>query len=260
MFDSGIGGISVLRDIRELLPTGNLLYVADTAHVPYGSHSPAFIQRRAIAISNWLIANEARAIVVACNTATAAAVPMLRESLTVPVVGMEPAVKPAAAATQSGVVGVLATTGTLASARFAGLLSRFGDGIRVLTEPCPDLVESVERGRLNHAETAHQVREHLRPLLAGGADTVILGCTHFPLLKQLIEKEAGPDIRIIDTGRAVATQLERRLAENHLDLAGESPGSTQFFTTGDSGSMKHILARIYPGDWPVARLAELIEP
>ena len=203
IFDSGVGGISVLCEIRKRLPAERLVYVADAAHMPYGMHTEDFVLQRSEAIAHILIRQGAKALVVACNTATAAALSQLREKFDVPVVGMEPAIKPAVAATRSGTIGVLATAGTLGSARFADLLSRFGDGIRVLMEPCPGLVEQVELGQFDDPVTRRLVRCHLEPLLAAGADTIILGCTHYPFLRSLIEEEAGNDIEIIDTGPAV---------------------------------------------------------
>jgi glutamate racemase len=254
VFDSGIGGISVLREIHKRLPAERLVYVADTASLPYGMHTAEFIRRRSETIGRMLIDRGARALVVACNTATAAAVPQLRERLNVPVVGMEPAVKPAAAATQSGIIGVLATVGTLSSARFAALLARFGEGITVLTEPCPGLVEQVELGRLDDSETRAMVRRHLEPLLAASADTIILGCTHYAFLRSVIEEEAGHGIHIIDTGPAVARQLERRLAAEDLLADDESDGSISFYTSGEIKPLQELLRTICPGDWPVAVL------
>ena len=246
VFDSGLGGISVLAEIRRLLPRENLVYVADSAHVPYGGHPPAFVVARAMTLSSFLIEQGAKAIVVACNTATAAAVPALRERLGVPIVGMEPAVKPAAAATRRGVIGVLATVGTLRSARFAALLERFGDGLTVVTEPCPGLVERVERGALDDPATRALVRRHLGPLLAAGADVVILGCTHYPFLRAVIEEEAGPGVTVIETGAAVARQLERRLEELGLHATRDGAGATRFFTTGSLEALDAVLPRLWP--------------
>lgn len=243
IFDSGIGGLSVAAAIRELLPDEPLLYVGDSAHVPYGGHDDVFIRTRAETLADFLIDRDSKAIVIACNTATAAAAARLRERFEIPVVGMEPAVKPAAAATRSGIVGVLATAGTLASARFAGLLDRFGDGVEVLTEPCPDLVDLVERGVLTGEEAQHRVSAHVEPLVGSGADTLILGCTHFPFLRRLIERAAGPDIRVIDTGTAVARQLRRQLADD--ELADGRCGELQLFTSGDPARFTAVARRLW---------------
>jgi glutamate racemase len=250
VFDSGIGGLSVAAAIRRRLPREDLVYIGDTAHVPYGSHPDTFIRSRAMHLAERLIDMGARAIVIACNTATAAAATELRGRLDLPVVAMEPAVKPAALATRSGVVGVLATAGTLASARFAGLLDRFGDGIRVLTEPCPDLVDFVERGEVAGPAASRAVAVHVRPLIAGGADTVILGCTHFPFLRALVEDEAGPDVTVIDTEDAVARELERRLAE--VGGTGAGDGRLTLFTSGDTDQFTEVARRLWP-DAPRAR-------
>ena len=244
VFDSGLGGLSVLHEIRRRLPAEELVYVADSAYVPYGGHDEDFIRRRSIAIADYLAEAGAKMLVVACNTATAAAVPTLRQRLAVPVVGMEPAVKPAAAATRSGIVGVLATIGTLRSARFAALLDRFGAGIEVLTEPCPGLVEAVESGALNSTETVGLVERHVRPLIQGGADVIILGCTHYTFLRPSIESAAGPGVSIIDTGSAVARQVAARLGER---ARRQGAGTERFLTTGSVPGLKPVLEMLWPG-------------
>jgi glutamate racemase len=176
VFDSGVGGLSVLREIHAQLPNEALLYVADSGHVPYGEKSAEFIRERSQKIAEFLLAQGAKALVLACNTATVAAVADLRERYPqLPIVGMEPAVKPAASATRSGVVGVLATTGTLKSARFAALLDRFASDVRVVTQPCPGLVECVEAGDLDSLAVRQLLQGYVDPLLAAGCDTLILG-------------------------------------------------------------------------------------
>lgn len=222
VFDSGVGGLSVLRHIREQLPNADLLYFADSLHAPYGAKTSAYIIERARRITHFLLGQGAQAIVVACNTATAAAIKTLRQEFAVPVIGMEPAVKPAVAATRSGVVGVLATSGTLRSAQFAALLESYGQYIRVETQACIGLVECIERGDLASEETRELVQQYVAPLIAAGADTIVLGCTHYPFVKTLIAEIAGPEVVLIDTGEAVARQLCRRLHE--LTLPAENPG------------------------------------
>jgi glutamate racemase len=255
VFDSGIGGVSVLRAIRARLPAPELAYVSDSAYVPYGGRAEGLIRDRCRSIAAFLLERGARMLVVACNTATAAAVPWLRDELDVPIVGMEPAVKPAAAATRSGTVGVLATVGTLRSARFAALLDQFGAGVEVLTEPCPGLVEAVERGELDSPATRAMVIRHLDPLLAGGADTIILGCTHYHFLRPVIESAAGEGIVVIDTAAAVARQVQRRLAETGLDPAAGS-GRQRFFTSGDLASYRTVLQRLWPDAGPARALPD----
>lgn len=229
VFDSGVGGISVLRHIRALLPAEDLLYCADSDFAPYGNKSAEFIRERAIHLADFLIAQGAKALVVACNTATAAAIQALRERYSLPIIGMEPAVKPAVKATRSGVVGVLATSGTLNSAQFAALLESYGREVQVVTEACHGLVEQIERGELDTQQTRQLLQRYLAPLLGAGADTIVLGCTHYPFVKPLIEALAGPAITLIDTGEAVARQVYKRLAESGLLNDRQVPGSNSFW-------------------------------
>ena len=192
VFDSGVGGLSVLREIRRELPFEDLLYVADSGHAPYGDKSPEAIEARATAIAEFLIGEGAKAVVVACNTATGAAARLLRARYPVPIVAMEPAVKPAVELTRTGVVGVLATRRTLASNSFTVLLGRIGGAAEILLQPCPGLVERVEAGDLDGDATRALLRDYLGPLIERGADTIVLGCTHYPHLRPLIGELAGP--------------------------------------------------------------------
>ncbi|WP_300719946.1 glutamate racemase [Pseudomonas sp.] len=241
VFDSGVGGLSVLEEISQLLPRESLLYVGDCGHIPYGEKSPAFIRERCAVMAEFFQRQGAKAFVLACNTATVAGVADLRQRYPDwPIVGMEPAVKPAAAATRSGVVGVLATTGTLQSAKFAALLDRFASDVRVITQPCPGLVELIETGDL-HSHTLHTLlRGYVEPLLVAGCDTIILGCTHYPFLKPLLQHMLPPSIILIDTGAAVARQLQRLLAERDV-LAAGPPRDTQFWTSASPDNFRKIL-------------------
>ena len=254
VFDSGVGGLSVLRDIRTELPAEDLLFVADSLHVPYGNKSPEAIVRRAVALSRFLLEQGAKVIVVACNTATAAAAERLRATLTVPVVAMEPAVKPAAEATKNGVVGVLATVGTLESARLAALLARFAQDIEVVTQPAPGLVEQVEAGDLDGVATRALVEKYTRPLLSAGADTIVLGCTHYPFLKRLLREVVGPSVALIDTGTAVARELRRVLNARDLLAASASPGREQFWTSGDARIATGVVSLLWKRSVEVASL------
>jgi glutamate racemase len=245
VFDSGVGGVSVLREIRARLPHEALAFVADSRHVPYGSKSEAYIRARSLALGRFLVGEGAKAIVVACNTATAAAAESLRETLAVPIVAMEPAVKPAAAATRTGVVGVLATVGTLESARFAALLARFGRDVQVVTQPAPGLVEQVEAGDLDGPTTRRLVERYTAPLLAAGADTIVLGSTHYPFLRRLIAEVAGSSVTLIDTGAAVARQLERMLAAHGLASTTAATGGAAFWTTGEAAVVASVVARLW---------------
>ena len=245
VFDSGVGGLSVLGEIRRLMPNESLLYVADCGHIPYGEKTPEFIRQRCAIIAEFFHQQGAKALVLACNTATVAAVADLRERYPDwPIVAMEPAVKPAAAATRSGVVGVLATTGTLQSAKFAALLDRFAVDVQVVTQPCPGLVELIETGDLVSPAIRNLLRGYVEPLLAAGCDTIILGCTHYPFLKPLLHEMVSDSISLIDTGGAVARQLQRLLSQ--CDLLGGGPArDTRFWSSGDVENFRHILPLLW---------------
>jgi len=248
----------VLREIRARLPHEPLLYIADSAHVPYGNKTPAFIIERSRTLGRFLLERGAKVLVMACNTATAAAATALRtEWPGIPIIGMEPAVKPAVTATRRGVVGVLATVGTLHSARFAALLDDFAREVRVIVQPAPGLPEAVERGALTTPETRELVVRHLRPLLDAGVDTIVLGCTHYPFLRPLIAEVAGPEVALIDTGAAVARQVERKLAERGLQhpparVAGL--GATRFWTTGEVEDGQKVLGVLWDREAVMERL------
>ncbi len=257
VFDSGVGGLSVLHHIRQTLPHERLIYVADSAHVPYGGKSPAYIEARSFAITRFLISQGAEAIVIACNTATAAAAHALRVKFNkMPILAMEPAVKPAIAATQSRVVGVLATVGTLESAKFAALLEKYsGWKVKILTQGCPGLVEQVEKGELDTARTRELVVRYTTPLIEKGADTLVLGCTHYPFLAPLIREVVGENITLIETGAAVARHLMHRVkAELPPRIAGEA--SEQFFTSGDAEQASHIMSMLWGKEVAVQRLPD----
>ncbi len=253
VFDSGVGGLSVLHHIRNILPSERLIYVADSAHVPYGDKSHPYIESRSLTLTRFLIEQGADAIVIACNTATAAAAQTLRDRFTLPILGMEPAVKPAVLATQSCVVGVLATVGTLESARFAALLEKYAGKVKIVTQGCPGLVEQVERGDLHSLETRRLIERYTAPLLDQGADTLILGCTHYPFLAPLIRDVVGADITLVDTGEAVARHLQLRIAsELPSRIAGAA--SAQFFTSGEAAQATKIMSLLWGEQVTVQRL------
>lgn len=254
VFDSGVGGLSVLNDIRALMPNESLLYVADSGFVPYGEKSPEVIKARSRAIAEFLLARGAKALVLACNTATAAAVADLRSRYPLPIIGMEPAVKPATLATRSGVVGVLATTGTLRSAKFAALLDRFAGSVQVLTQPCPGLVECVERGELSGPQVTELLTKYTQPLLAGGCDTLILGCTHYPFLRPVLQQLLPADVRLVDTGAAVARQLQAQLARTgRLAIGPAAP--TLLWTSGDRLVLETTLPLLWSGNTSIEQLS-----
>ena len=247
-YDSGLGGLSVLREARALLAGQELHYIADSAYCPYGPRPPAEVCARALAVGRWAAERGAGLLVVACNTASSVALELLRTELPLPVVGMEPGLKPAVAATRSGVVGVLATSNTLAGARFAALVERFAEGVQVLTQPCPGLVEQVEAGDLSGPQTRALVERYAGPLLARGADTLVLGCTHYPFVEPLIAELAGPQVTIVDTGPAVARQVARVATERGL-----APGRDliRCYTTGDPAEVAPPMLRLLGRPAPV---------
>ncbi len=251
IFDSGVGGLSVLRAIRTQLPNESLLYFADQAHVPYGPRSLEEVRSFSETITEYLLAQGAKLIVVACNTASAAALHDLRKSFpNTPFVGMEPAVKPAAEQTHSGVVGVLATPATFQGALYASVVERFASGVTVLQNTCSGLVKEIERGAVD-GEKAKQILESaLRPMLGRGLDTVVLGCTHYPFAIPQIEAICGDSVRVIDPAPAVARQVERRL--DALSLLNPEPnGNVQLVTSGNITQMKKLAPQLCAHEYPV---------
>ena len=245
VFDSGVGGLSVLREIRRELPSEDLLYVADSAHAPYGDRDAAFIRERALAIVERLDQVPVKAVVVACNTATGLAVDALRARYSLPIVAIEPAVKPAALQTRSGVIGVLATTQTLASARFSKLVDTHAAGVKVVVQASPGLVERVEAGDLTGSDTLALVSRYVHPLVQDGADAIVLGCTHYPFLRAAIEQAAGPAVRIIDPAVAVAREVRRRLAAVDLLSPDSHPGTERVWTTGPPERTRSVVAALW---------------
>jgi len=245
LFDSGVGGLSVMREVRRYLPAEDLLYYADSAFCPYGVRQPEIIRARALAISRFLMSKGVKLIVIASNTTSAASLNAVRERCSIPVVGVEPAVKPAVSATHNGNIGVLATGVTLACERFSGLLERFCDGVKVYTQPCPGLVELVEAGKHETPEAEILLSRYLDPLLAREVDTIVLGCTHYPFLRPLVEKLTGSGVRVIDTGEAVARQVARVLNSNDLAGSKDAPGKEIFFTSGDPAKVEPVIRLLW---------------
>ncbi len=245
IFDSGVGGLSVLRALRARLPHEHFIYVADQAHVPYGSRSLAEVRRFAEGITRFLLTRETKAVVVACNTASAAALHALREAFpATPFVGMEPAVKPAAETTRTGVVGVLATPATFQGALYASVVERFARGTRLLEHTCDGLVQCIESGDL-HGEAPRRILENaLRPMLTAGMDTVVLGCTHYPFVIPLIQDIVGPEVRVIDPAPAIARQTERVLAARAALNAADAEGRVTCYTTGNPQEAAAVMGRL----------------
>ncbi|NMD31145.1 MAG: glutamate racemase [Chloroflexi bacterium] len=250
IFDSGVGGLSVLRAVREFMPEQDILYLADQAHVPYGPRPLLQVREFAEGITRFLLDRGAGLIVVACNAASAASLHYLRNTFPgVPFVGMEPAVKPAAEQTRSGVVGVLATPATFQGALYASVLERFARDVTVLQDTCPGLVAEVESGNLEGDAVREILTNALSPMLQAGIDTVVLGCTHYPFVIPLIQEIAGPGVRVIDPAPAIARQTRRLLSQNGWGLNGT--GSIQCFTTGPVESMKLLVKQLLGDDLPV---------
>lgn len=244
VYDSGVGGLSVLRAIRQHSPRESLIYVADSAYVPYGEKSRHAVTDRALAIAEYFLERNAKAIAIPCNTATAAAIATLRERYPrLPIVGIEPAVKPAARLTRSGIIGVLATTGTLNSAKFRALAQREAPDITILHRPCPEWVLAVEQGIVEGSQARAVVEPPVRELLLQGADVLVLGCTHFPFLADAIMQCAGDAVPILETGPAVARQLQRQLEAYGL-ARRTGPGGWEFLTSGDPHTLEKLAGRL----------------
>ncbi|MCL5935755.1 MAG: glutamate racemase [Firmicutes bacterium] len=247
VFDSGVGGLSVLKEIRRLMPREDIIYYADSAYCPYGVRPPSEIVARAFKICDFLVRQGSKSLVVACNTASVAGLDIYRERYSVPIVGMEPAVKPATAATRNGRVGVLATSVTLSGDRFSSLLERYQNGAEVFSQPCPGLVELVEGGCHDSPEALNLLKKCLAPLLDKGVDTIVLGCTHYPFLKGVVQAMAGPEITVIDTGEAVARQVCRVLAGNGLEGRADRAGGEVFHTSGDPEAVGPVIKKLWGG-------------
>jgi glutamate racemase len=242
VFDSGVGGLSVWKELYNVLPQEDYIYVADSANCPYGTKPLSFITQRAEAITRFLIKNGADVVVVACNTATAAAIDHLRSTFTIPFVGMEPAIKPAALTSETGVVGVLATANTFKGSLYHRTLARFATGVKVIERVGDGLVELVESGNTQGAEAEKLLHLYLDDMLKAGADAIVLGCTHYPFLEKTISKIVGPDVKIIDPAHAIAHQTEKIINsiphENHSIL--------NFYSTKSTDVLQKIASSIEP--------------
>lgn len=262
VFDSGIGGLSVLSHIRARLPRENLLYFADSGFAPYGEKTEDFIVQRSLSIADFLLQQGAKALVVACNTATAAAIRALRERYpTLALVGVEPGLKPAAMLSKSRIVGVLATERTINSEKFTLLREQISaaTGVRFLSQACIGLANQVEEGELSSATTATLVQRYVAPLIAQGADTLVLGCTHYPFVQALIEacicQATSEAIAIIDTGEPVARQLARLLSERNLLATSAEAGMLQAFTSGSEAALSSAFSTLLKLHPPISCIA-----
>jgi glutamate racemase len=253
VFDSGVGGLSVAREIRRALPAEHLLYVADTAYVPYGDRGDDEVRARTLAIGEWIQAQGAKVLVVACNTASGAALELLRERLVIPVIGLEPALKPAVRESKVGRVGVMATSGTIRSARFQRLVDNYADGVQVVRDPCPGLADLVEDGMLGGPELAARMEAYVAPLREAGVDIVVLGCTHYVFVRDSIQQALGPGVRLLDSGEAIARRTRQILAEAGA-LQADGPGSLRLLTTGDPAEVAPVVERLWGAPLQVERL------
>lgn len=263
IFDSGVGGLSVLRAVRQILPLEPIIYIADQAHVPYGGRDLEEVRNFSEGISQFLIQQGCKLIIVACNTASAAALFHLREIFPrTPFVGMEPAVKPAAETTQSGVVGVLATPATFQGTLYASVVERFANGVILLQDTCPGLVTQIEAGFLDTPETRLILENALLPMLAKNIDTVVLGCTHYPFVIPLIQEIVTDLVRVIDPAPAIARQASRLLdlqpfrqvPSSSGEISEVSPNGIQIFTSGDPVSISGLLPKLIKLNLPVKKV------
>ena len=244
-FDSGIGGLSVLLAVRRVLPFENLIYFADSAHCPYGSKGGDFVQQRSLTISRFLLKHGAKACVVACNSASEAALELLR--LTFPdweIIGVEPALKVAQGLSKNRKIGVLGTPLTLQGRRFSRLLENFSAGMEVYTQPVAGLVELIENGRFDDPRIETILKKNLRPLLNKGVDTLVLGCTHYPFLREQIAAICGPLVEVIDTADPVVRQLWRRLVLRGRLNPGPASGQSEYFSSGDTRAVTRVVRTI----------------
>ena len=242
IFDSGVGGLSVLREVRRQLPAEDLIYIADQAHVPYGDRSKEDVFGFSAGIARYLIKKQVKLMIIACNTASAVALADLRlEYPSLPFVGMEPAVKPAAAETSTGVVGVLATPATFQGDLYASTVERFAKGVKILQDTCPGLVDQIEAGGITSSETREILTRALHPMLEEGVDEIVMGCTHYPFVIPLIKEIVGDEVEVIDPAPAVARQAGRLLDEYDLHKDGSEEGKVFFYTSGETENLDRIL-------------------
>lgn len=254
VFDSGIGGLSVANAILQKLPKETLLYFGDTARLPYGRKAQSTIRSYCFQITDFLVQQGCKAIIIACNTASAAALCELRDHWpSISFIGMEPAVKPGAKHTRSGKIGVLATAGTFSSYRYEKLTNTFARDIQVWEDPCVGLVELIEEGKVNTPEMENLLSSILQPMLAEQVDTFILGCTHYPFAQAVIQKIIGPDKTIINPAPAVANQVKRVLEQQHLLCGHKIENAHQFFSSGDTFLFEENLKRYFQAPYEIAQ-------
>lgn len=237
VFDSGVGGLAILRELRQLLPAEDYIYFADQENFPYGPRSVGEVRALAVAVADDLIERGAKLLVVACNTASGAALTLLRERFAIPIVGIEPALKPACALTRNGRVGVLATSGTVQGQRLDELAERVAGEVQIIRVAAPELVELVERGDANSSGADSAVAERVRPLIDAGVDVVVLGCTHFAFVRDAIARALGPDVQVLEPAAAVARHAAGLLVARGLENDQARRGTTRLLSSGDPASL-----------------------
>jgi len=235
-FDSGIGGLTVLAEAQKLLPNENFIYIADSKYAPYGEKSIEFIIKRSMLIMQTLVAMDVKAVVTACNTATSYGVETLRNNFDLPIIGMEPGIKPAVISSVNKKIGVMATSGTINSQRYKNLVKGLSVeyGSEIISQPCPGLVAEIETGNISSPFIIKTIEKFVQPLVSAGVDTIVLGCTHYPIVKNIIQQIAGDSINILDTSKAVSKQLKSKISLNTVNTNGSS--LTKYFSTLDINS------------------------
>jgi glutamate racemase len=237
VFDSGVGGLSVVHALRKLLPNESIIYFADSANAPYGDKSQQFIEQRCMLLAQRLIDKNVKAIIVACNTATVSSITTLRDNYDLPIIGVEPGIKPAVENSKASVIGVLVTTQTLRSNAFSQLVDQLNDSTEILVQACPGLMEKVESLDFNDVNTQQLVSKYIRPLVSAGVDHIVLGCTHYVFLRSLIQRVAGPNVEIVNTESAVAREVLRRLTIADLLSPDNTIGAIELLTSGDKSRL-----------------------
>jgi glutamate racemase len=242
MLDSGVGGFAVLREVRAMLPHESIIYVADQGHLPYGPRPRDEIRQFVSAIVKYLIDQNCKLIAIPCNAANAAALHYVREMFPdMPIVGMEPAIKPAAEHTKTGVIGVITTKATYQGELFASVMDRFAQNVKVETQVCPDFVLMVEQGAPDTPESRNVIKNYIAPLQAAGIDQLVIGCTHFTFLESQLKDELGPNVEIVDPAPAVARQVKRVLEQRGLLHAPSGSSTVQYITSGDPDHMRYLI-------------------
>jgi glutamate racemase len=245
IFDSGVGGLSVLQEVHQQYHLEDCIYIADQIHVPYGPRSRDEVLGYSEGIVRYLLGKGAKLIIIACNTASAVALAELRKKYPdVPFVGMEPAVKPAAEGTSSGVVGVLATPATFQGDLYSSTVEKFARGVEILKDTCPGLVDQIEGGKIDDPITRNILEKALTPMLEKGVDEVVMGCTHYPFVIPVIREIVGENVRVIDPAPAVARQAGRLLETFDLKSDRDREGEGHFLTTGDPGKMGKLIKEL----------------